>query len=190
MRDESGGARHEIAISCFVISILRRSSALRGPDLGPAIFFIFISHISHMEKFHVESPPLEITSLLPLPSTPPCPEKPFSSSPGSGNGQVMEAQAAPSSSSSSSSTPVDARARARAVCRCRCRVCRCRSLGSWDLGLEDRSLWLRLLLKTALSSHSPSPILILGLALYLVSCILYNQRFDVYNMQLQLEYAI
>jgi hypothetical protein len=115
MRDESGGARHEIAISCFVISILRRSSALRGPDLGPAIFFI--SHISHMEKFHVESPPLEITSLLPLPSTPPCPEKPFSSSPGSGNGQVMEAQAAPSSSSSSSSssTPVDARARARAV---------------------------------------------------------------------------
>ncbi len=84
MRDESGGARHEIAISCFVISILRRSSALRGPDLGPAIFFI--SHISHMEKFHVESPPLEITSLLPLPSTPPCPEKPFSSSPGSGNG--------------------------------------------------------------------------------------------------------
>ena len=113
MRDESGGARHEIAISCFVISILRRSSALRGPDLGPAIFFI--SHISHMEKFHVESPPLEITSLLPLPSTPPCPEKPFSSSPGSGNGQVMEAQAAPSSSSSSSSTPVDAGARARAV---------------------------------------------------------------------------
>ena len=66
------GARHEIAISCFVISILRRSSALRGPDLGPAIFFI--SHISHMEKFHVESPPREITSLLPLPSTPPCPQ--------------------------------------------------------------------------------------------------------------------